>query len=514
MIQHGQASQRWAHLDTKRSEVLARAERAAEVTIPSLMPREGHTENTKLKTPYQGLGAKGVNHLASKITLALFPPNTAWFKIGFDEITQARLEGQELDLAKINADLSKIEQTVVSELEQTRLRQVIALSVKHLLVTGNILIDVMPDGGFRYLNLRHFVVNRDPSSAIIELIIKESVSPQTLSEETLQACFEPAELQEFSTNPEKNVDVYTAMYRDGNKYKVFQEINKKLVPGSEGSYPLYAPRFIILRWTSISDEDYGRGFVDEYYGDVKALDDLSRDLLKASALAAKVVFAVDPNSYITPRKLEDARSGDVIKGSAEDVSTIGVDKLNDFQIVLERLRDITQTLEEAFLMNSSIQRNAERVTAEEIRFMAQELEDSLGGVYSTLAQDLQVPLLRRILKQLASKKLIPDVPADGVKLSITTGLEALGRGHEVNKLMAFIQAARETVGEQELVMRINTESVLKALSAGFGLDTEDLIRTEEEVNQMRQAQLAQTTMASAAPGMMQEAMRQGGQPNG
>ena len=34
------------------------------------------------------------------------------------------------------------------------------------------------------------------------------------------------------------------------------------------------------------------------------------------------------------------------------------------------------------LLNSSVQRNAERVTAEEVRYMAQELETALGGVYS------------------------------------------------------------------------------------------------------------------------------------
>lgn len=53
----------------------------------------------------------------------------------------------------------------------------------------------------------------------------------------------------------------------------------------------------------------------------------------------------------------------------------------------------------AFLLNSAVQRQGERVTAEEIRYVAGELEDTLGGVYSILAQELQLPLAKRLLNQ-------------------------------------------------------------------------------------------------------------------
>ncbi|WP_416142518.1 portal protein [Escherichia coli] len=47
--------------------------------------------------------------------------------------------------------------------------------------------------------------------------------------------------------------------------------------------------------------------------------------------------------------------------------------------------------------NSAVQRTGERVTAEEIRYVASELEDTLGGVYSILSQELQLPLVRVLL---------------------------------------------------------------------------------------------------------------------
>ena len=42
-------------------------------------------------------------------------------------------------------------------------------------------------------------------------------------------------------------------------------------------------------------------------------------------------------------------------------------------------------------------RSAERVTAEEVRYMAQELETALGGVYSILSQEFQYPFVNLLL---------------------------------------------------------------------------------------------------------------------
>src|SRR5690606_25086066 len=101
--------------------------------------------------------------------------------------------------------------------------------------------------------------------------------------------------------------------------------------------------------------------------------------------------------------------------------------------------ELEQRLAAAFRMNSSIQRDGERVTAEEIRFMAQELEGALGGLYSILALELQLPMVRLILANLERRKKIPALPSDKVKPQITTGIEALGRGMELNRLAQFLK---------------------------------------------------------------------------
>ena len=69
-------SGKYAKLETSRKTFLDRARQCAELTIPSLLPKDGHSSASSLPTPWQGVGARGVNNLASKLLLALLPPNT------------------------------------------------------------------------------------------------------------------------------------------------------------------------------------------------------------------------------------------------------------------------------------------------------------------------------------------------------------------------------------------------------------------------------------------------------
>jgi len=73
--------------------------------------------------------------------------------------------------------------------------------------------------------------------------------------------------------------------------------------------------------------------------------------------------------------------------------------------------------------------------------MAGELEDALGGIYSILTQELQLPLIK--LMMLTSKVTFPEGLVEPV---IVTGVEALGRGHDYNKLVQFAQTLQQLLG--------------------------------------------------------------------
>lgn len=487
---------RWNKLDSYRTSLLERARRCAELTIPALLPPAGATETQTLYTPYQGLGSRGVNNLASKLLLALFPPNSPFFKMSVDDYTLEKMTNQQGMRAEVEEALNKIERSVMTTIETEALRVSGFLALKYLVVTGNSLVYMMPEGGMKVFRLDRYVVKRDPSGNVLEIITKESVSPVVLPEEV-----RVADATNAKVDPEKNVDLFTRIVRKGNKWEVAQEVNGKIVPGSQGSYLLDESPWIVLRWTAIDGEDYGRSLVEEYIGDLRSLEALTQAIVEGSAAAAKVLFLVKPNGVTRTKTLAQSNSGDVKDGDANDVTVLQMEKYNDFRVALETISKLEQRLSQAFLLMSAIQRDAERVTAEEIRAMAGELEDAHGGVYSVLSQEFQLPLVNAILTRKTKQKSLPKLPKDKFKPLITTGLEALGRGHDLNKLTQFLAAATQLA---QAPPEINKADALKRIGVSLGMDMEGLVYSPEEVQQQQQQAMMMQMAQQAAPGAINQ----------
>src|SRR4051812_45555671 len=88
------AAKRYSELESLREPYLIRARSCASLTIPALLPPLGFTSTTRLPTPWQSLGARGVNHLSSKLVLALFPPNAPCFRLSVDDFMLEQLTQQ------------------------------------------------------------------------------------------------------------------------------------------------------------------------------------------------------------------------------------------------------------------------------------------------------------------------------------------------------------------------------------------------------------------------------------
>jgi len=102
------AASRHKTLAEKRSPYERRAEKVSELTIPTLFPKTGDNAYTTFETAYQGMGARGVNNLASKLLLALFPPNAPFFRLTIEPSVKQELDEQEglaeeIDLALAEA---------------------------------------------------------------------------------------------------------------------------------------------------------------------------------------------------------------------------------------------------------------------------------------------------------------------------------------------------------------------------------------------------------------------------
>jgi hypothetical protein len=138
-------------------------------------------------------------------------------------------------------------------------------------------------------------------------------------------------------------------------------------------------------------------------------------------------------------------------------------------------------------------RNAERVTAEEVRLVIQSIERQLGGIYSVLSQEFQLPLIRRVMDRMNQTNRLPNIPEKYIKPTIITGVDALGRGNDLNKLDVFLAGAAQVLGPQMLQEYVKIPEYLARRAASLGIDTKGLIVTEEELaakmQQQRQMQM-------------------------
>ena len=108
------AKSRYDSLSSDRSQFLNVAKQATELTLPYLV--RGEEEQSKgaknLITPWQSVGAKGVVTLASKLMLALLPPQTSFFKL---QVRDDKI-GEEIDpetRTELDIAFSKIERMVM-----------------------------------------------------------------------------------------------------------------------------------------------------------------------------------------------------------------------------------------------------------------------------------------------------------------------------------------------------------------------------------------------------------------
>ena len=443
------AKTRYDVLSSDRSQFLRIAEEATDLTLPYLIRGEG--EYTKgaheLKTPWQSVGAKGVVTLASKLMLALLPPQTSFFKLQLDDSTLE--QGGLPPEAKSELDLSfaKIERTILESIAASSDRVIVHQALKHLVVAGNVLI-FMGQQGLKMFPLNRYVLERDGNGNVIEIVTKERVHHKLLEKEVPPEILEYKGDDDSSDIGENECDVYTHVIRDNNRFVWHQEVYDFIIPASRGKAPVDVTPWLPLRFNTVDGEAYGRGRVEEFIGAI-------------------------------------------IQGRPDDIGVVQVGKTADFATAFQLTTQIGQRISEAFLILNV--RNSERTTAEEVRMTQMELDQQLGGLYSLLTVEFLVPYLNRKLTVFQKTGEIPRIPADLVKPTIVAGVNALGRGQDRESLVQFLGTIAQAMGPDGMMAYINPEEAIKRLAAAQGIDTLNLVKSMQEVEakeqQMREQQM-------------------------
>jgi len=495
--QQGQtAAGRYAQLQSTRSTFDREAKESSKLTIPSLIPESTTGTRARIKTPFQAVGARGVNSLASKLLFALLPPSTSFFKLSIDSLELLK-QGQEGLETEIDKGLRTIETALMNEIEISNDRVAMFEALKHLIVGGNVLL-YLTDEGLKVYPLSKFVCKRDAVGNVLEIITQESVSPNALSPEFLEQIKKKENYDEKTMD--SDLDIYTYVKRLNDDFMWYQECKGEKIPGTDGRSKVDVSPWIPLRFGMSADgEDYGRGYVEEYRGDLISLESLMQAIIEGAAASAKTIFLVNPNGVTRAATLAKAPNGAIREGTASDISVMQVNKGADFQVSFSAIQRIESRLEYAFLMARSVQRDAERVTAAEVTMMANELENSLGGIYSILTQEFQLPYLKRRMHMLVRSGKAPKLPEKLVKPKIVTGVQGLGRGNDRNKLIEFIGTVSQALGPDIMRQYMNVDEAIKRLATSIGIDTANLVKTQEEIQNEMEAMQQQQLIQSLGP---------------
>ncbi|MCP4852390.1 MAG: phage tail protein, partial [Actinomycetia bacterium] len=202
----------------------------------------------------------------------------------------------------------------------------------------------------------------------------------------------------------------------------------------------------------------------------------------------------------------EAPSGTYVAGRIEDISYLQLEKLTDFSFVNNMMEIYSRRIGQGFLLNTAVTRDAERVTAEEIRLQANELESSLGGVYSRLAEEMQQPLARQLIRQLDSQlaKIEP---------VILTGVESLSRNSEHEQIMGYLNDLTILNNVPEMMLAdLKLPAVAQMLATNRGLDTDVFMKSAEEKQAEQQAAQQQAAQSQLMQSAAESVGGQAGQP--
>ena len=479
----------------KRDQRLMTYRNISEVTVPTLFPPDGYEEGSAvLKHPANSAPARSINQLAGKLTLALFPPQGHFFVCDVDDQVRKSFVDEKASnqlsqslLAQTNA----IHDYMRNRILYHRLYE----TLRYILVGGNICIHVTEDTQMRLLPMNSYAVKRHPDGTVMYAIIKETY-------------YDPGDImaeEVVETESELYTGIQSIRFSDGTRgTRVTQVLHKdgddKGIIVTQHEYVKDACPYIFPVGTLLPSFDYGSSLCEDYIGDIRSSEGLTQNMLDFAAAASFIVFLVKPGAT-SVQALRNAHNLQFLSGNPEDVGTLQIGKLQDFQVVANLYDTLKRGLSSGFAETSAIQRSGERVTASEIDKLSQSLETSLGGLYSLLAASLQVPLVSIVQHQMIAKQLLPPMPADAMSIKITGGYEALGKGHDADRLMLFgercatVQQAAPYVQWDQWVAQYEQSLGLSKLSKDAG--------TVQEEQQVEQANAtAADVVSKAAPGLM------------
>lgn len=498
------------------STVLHKSTQFAKWTLPQLMAELCMAGTTaRLERDYQSHGALLVNNLSSKLAGLLFPSSRPFYKIkpSAELIESARQKGHKE--SALSAGFAKLEMDSCQQLFLNASYEQLVLALKHLIVTGNVLL-FRDSASLRTTayGLQSYGIRRDGRGNLVDCVLKEHTEFDSLPPAARAAML--ASQSGKYTKPDgtdNRVELYTRIKRayntDGKVMYLVSQQADDINIGKPGSYPEHLCPWQAPCWSLINGENYGRGLVEDFAGGFAKLSDVSLASTLYQIAASKVLNLVAPGRGADVDELQDAETGDYVQGDKDAVTPSEMGDGNKMREMRESVEAEFSQLARAFMYKANT-RNAERVTAFELKQDAMEAEQTLGGVYSSLSAAMQIPLAHVLLQEVQPATLAGIIDKS-IKLDIMAGIPALGRAADVQNIaQATTDAANILTVLPKLDRRIDPEKLMDIILAGQSVDSSTIFKDEDQLEREQaaaQQQMQGEQQLAQADAMAQQAQQ-------
>ena len=484
--------------------LLTASEEFAKWTLPTVFTKDisgNDGRRHSVVRDYQSYGALLVNSAAAKVTQALFPESLNFFKLQDTTNTLNRMKPLIGD-GQAASVFSNLEQRACSRVFLNAGYAAKVHAVKLLMITGNALEFRDPVSKKTHVySVRDYTVQRDGSGTVMRIVLRERIAYADLPDD-FKTAYNLAD-----KDPYCDIDLFTGIFREhtssGNvQYVVRQEVDNKPV-GEPSVYPENLCPYIVLAWNLVQGEHYGRGLVEDYAGGLARLSELSKALTLYEIEALRLVHLVNPGAGVDIDVLQSAFSGDYVQANTDGVVAHEGGDARKIQMLQAEIQQLFGELSRAFMYTGNT-RDAERVTATEIRSNISEAQATIGDAYATLSEVWHQRLAYLLLVE-EEPKILPVLQSGGFHLDIMVGTSALNRSAQVDKLLeAALQVQQILPVLAQSSKQFNPDRVIDVIFAGYGLDRATMSYSKEELQKQQeqlQAQQQQAQQQMQQPGL-------------
>lgn len=430
------------------------------------------------------IGYEALNNFISQILKIAFPAQGAFFRVTKKKGNTPNFDA--LPKNKHDAIFRRLEDESMTALYKKGLHAQKTMLLGTMLCLGDVVYKVPKAKGekIQVYDLNDVVLKRRRNGDITDIIICEGIEFKHLPE-FARVILQTKGKRKYSMDDIVKFYTHVRLNEHGKK-TVAHSVDDISLDTPVNFTPTELCEYQVGSLTLKRGSNYAIGVVQQYLPDIHKANVYADTATDTAVVGSLVNWAISPKANIRPDEFADREQGQPFGVNPADIQPIQANVGQHLQITQLMYNEIVQKLSRVFLLPNAIQRDAERVTAQEIRMISQRLEETHNGLKAMIAENLQRPLAHLGLDSIDDEEL--NKYKGEVEISVVTAMEAQSRSMELDNMMASLGDTTVLNSVPPQVQdRIKLPEVLSTIFNSRNTNSDTFVKTEDEFQAEQQA---------------------------